>query len=1477
MKNFFGNWSPAADENGRDNDTLAVDTSATTSSSKSSSVNNLIAHDAKSNMSSPSSEAMTMVEFMAASRAEDYFDINGRANRHRSNAHRFNSPQVETAKSEILNDQQDVHEKEFVKSDVIYMFEAVKENAKKISIMDDEENSKSSLIDTLNQCKYSFCVSTKKHDEFCGQHLLPTLNDQSTVRLILKKDYLDTLDVSKIKSIYSRYETTFFVCDSLIWVAGSNEHYRLGLGHNLPLTVVPSILRHNFNNKEIKKICILRQSTVFLTEDNMVYACGENLYVKAPYDTKPKMPYLESSTYLTSGIGDAVNTENCIFFLTLEGTVLVAGHPDTTGPFFATLTESQSAVVSSTLTIRVITSLFGKEIVKISCSDDNGVTLMCLAKDYQTVWCLGNNLNGIFGIGFAKNFTTPKELTYFKENDITLQDIYCKGGECFFLTTTGRVYQTGGSPEFYIPKQILIEHTIVTIEEDGIFKSSHGRYLFSCGMTKAIGVYKYFNDRFQLLHNAFLHFLDTHTASDLQDIFSKSSKEVKSGEIVVVPKPVLFGCHHFFDPCSELPFDPLLEKSFSKTTIGGTTFFEATENLKTSMGLHNANSNYIQIPNSTISSSLFVSFLNSQPIHKLIVGEFSSSEYELTFYQKDAFLNNVEKDLMALSEFFGIEEFSKLIAVSHLISHNYNKEINIISNSEELSKRENYDIYNSLFDLYKSIAEPSSSSDDTRTHIREQYFSSLKPHFLPKQIQYAFDFNLTIWIIELYCYIAEQTKYTDMDAVNTFNVVQNMTPSTFEEFKQYCYNILNLPITRENRKDVSRFLSKQTAFNYVAKAETVFIAVALCLAIKMLSNKEILSKSVFNVDSEHHILLSATLTSFEESVSKLFQKEGLSGYASTNKKINEKQISNFVLSHMLNSAVSLIRDLNKLSIENKALLLLKHLVMNVLSNEGPKWKPPNMTVFGNHYILLKKAGEGAEGSVFKCFDRTTMSFVALKRYNEVMDQEKIKEINRHLDLVMKLSVHKNLVTVLKKFVERKGEMFNDYGLNVVMNYIPHGTLYDHLNTYKNNPSMPYYPEWLSFAIDIASGMEQLHYQNFIYRDLKSENVLLDSDSTGSLVCKISDFGLLTRWDPRMSVSRKGTPLTMAPEYMDSNVLIDKACDIFSLGCVIYELLTLERDLTINGQRFLFHEAIRNNQSSAHARICKVLEGNGFPPLVQRLIISMIQRKIFLRPQAHQVVRILESFRDDGFFTLEKQLEQLLLALPVVSDSLTPTKDQDRKRYTFGLLNGRYKILGKLDAESDACIRFLCADTKSNDKEVLVLVFLHFGVFCNHLSKYQFHHRHIMQKIEEFSEDKSFGIVTSYLNGGNLLSFIKSKDSSSQGNVDTTSPPLNVMMQCCDAIVHIHERKKVHLGICPENILYQLSSWKNIDVMVEALDNVTDIVELERSLPKQLHYNVFIPEYHATHSNKELSFASDIFCLGVVFYQLLTRDLVSVLE
>ena len=97
---------------------------------------------------------------------------------------------------------------------------------------------------------------------------------------------------------------------------------------------------------------------------------------------------------------------------------------------------------------------------------------MCLTKDKQTVWGLGNNMSGIFGVGLAKNFGGPKEISFFKENSIELEDVKCsKFGECFFLTNNGKVYQTGGSSDFYMPKQILIEHQIVSMDEDTIFKN----------------------------------------------------------------------------------------------------------------------------------------------------------------------------------------------------------------------------------------------------------------------------------------------------------------------------------------------------------------------------------------------------------------------------------------------------------------------------------------------------------------------------------------------------------------------------------------------------------------------------------------------------------------------------------------------------------------------------------------------------------------------------------------------------------------------------------------------------------------------------------------------------------------------------------------------------------------------------------------------------------------------------------------------
>ena len=151
------------------------------------------------------------------------------------------------------------------------------------------------------------------------------------------------------------------------------------------------------------------------------------------------------------------------------------------------------------------------------------------------------------------------------------------------------------------------------------------------------------------MHNAFVHFTETASISTPEslNIFTIDKKNIKSGELVVVPKPLLFGCRHYFDSTKELPPEPI-EKSFSKTTIGGATFFEITaENGGLPSGLHNPEANYVTVPSSIIIPSLFVSFINSQPTDRLLIGEFHSADYESMFYNKQI-PENAERDLKTL-------------------------------------------------------------------------------------------------------------------------------------------------------------------------------------------------------------------------------------------------------------------------------------------------------------------------------------------------------------------------------------------------------------------------------------------------------------------------------------------------------------------------------------------------------------------------------------------------------------------------------------------------------------------------------------------------------------------------------------------------------------------------------------------------------------------------------------------------------------
>lgn len=91
---------------------------------------------------------------------------------------------------------------------------------------------------------------------------------------------------------------------------------------------------------------------------------------------------------------------------------------------------------------------------------------------------------------------------------------------------------------------------------------------------------------------------------------------------------------------------------------------------------------------------------------------------------------------------------------------------------------------------------------------------------------------------------------------------------------------------------------------------------------------------------------------------------------------------------------------------------------------------------------------------------------------------------------------------------------------------------------------------VKIAIDAAAGLEYLHSEGFVHRDIKPGNILLDAEGLAHL----ADFGLVRKMDSEgTNTNPVGTVGFMDPEYLETETLT-KASDIYSLGCVLACLL-----------------------------------------------------------------------------------------------------------------------------------------------------------------------------------------------------------------------------------------------------------------------------------------------------------------------------------
>ncbi|MCF8414321.1 MAG: protein kinase, partial [Melioribacteraceae bacterium] len=218
----------------------------------------------------------------------------------------------------------------------------------------------------------------------------------------------------------------------------------------------------------------------------------------------------------------------------------------------------------------------------------------------------------------------------------------------------------------------------------------------------------------------------------------------------------------------------------------------------------------------------------------------------------------------------------------------------------------------------------------------------------------------------------------------------------------------------------------------------------------------------------------------------------------------------------------------------------------------------------SHYRLLELIGKGGVGEVFKALDLNSKKIVALKLLsNELLENKENRDRFVREGQVMKSFSHPNIVKTFQ-FGESEHQGY------IAMEYLTGGTLKEFIQ--KGYPLKR--TDIKKIIEQTCFGLQQIHLQGIIHRDIKSANIMLDEEQN----VRIMDFGL-SRSPLAQTMTTLGTAMGtlgyVAPEQI-TNFNVDHRVDIFSLGVVFYEMLTNELPFAGENEMALIHSIFNNN-------------------------------------------------------------------------------------------------------------------------------------------------------------------------------------------------------------------------------------------------------------------------------------------------------------
>jgi serine/threonine protein kinase len=214
------------------------------------------------------------------------------------------------------------------------------------------------------------------------------------------------------------------------------------------------------------------------------------------------------------------------------------------------------------------------------------------------------------------------------------------------------------------------------------------------------------------------------------------------------------------------------------------------------------------------------------------------------------------------------------------------------------------------------------------------------------------------------------------------------------------------------------------------------------------------------------------------------------------------------------------------------------------ANHPPATKSPKLSWTKGELI-----GAGAFGRVFSGLNNQTGELIAVKQVGISKDEGVTRKVSEHVRaLEGEVALLKNLAH--ENIVQYLGMERTDDAVNILLEYVPGGSIASILSKFgplKENIIQIYTKQ-------ILQGLEYLHQQGIMHRDIKGANILIDNKGT----VKLADFGASKRIEDIATIaganSVRGTPYWMAPEVI-KGLGHGRPADIWSLGCTVIEMAT----------------------------------------------------------------------------------------------------------------------------------------------------------------------------------------------------------------------------------------------------------------------------------------------------------------------------------